>query len=81
MGLGCTISRVLRTVNLLYLGTRVLVLADISYLSRFWTQFEAWLSMQARDLPCSPTLPHDLPRPATLTHALSRSPTSSHDLP
>ena len=35
------------TVNLLYLGMRVLVLADISYLSRFWTQFEAWLSMQA----------------------------------
>ena len=33
-------------VNLLYLGLRVLALIDISYLSRFWTQFEAWLSMQ-----------------------------------
>ena len=26
---------------------RVLILMDISYLSRFWTQFEAWLAMQA----------------------------------
>ena len=26
----------LQNVNLLYLGMRVLVLADISYLSRFW---------------------------------------------
>ena len=37
----------LQNVNLLYLGMRVLVLMDISYLSRFWTQFEAWLSLQA----------------------------------
>ena len=36
----------LRNVNLLYLGTQVLVLLDLSYQSRFWTQFEAWLSMQ-----------------------------------
>ena len=33
-------------VNMLYLGTTVLILFDLSYLSRFWTQFEAWLSMQ-----------------------------------
>ena len=38
---------VLSSVNLLYLGCNVLCLVDISYLSRFWTQFEAWLSMQA----------------------------------
>ena len=34
-------------VNMLYLGTTVLILLDLSYVSRFWTQFEAWLSMQA----------------------------------
>ena len=39
-------KRMLSNVNLLYLGLRVLALIDISYLSRFWTQFEAWLSMQ-----------------------------------
>jgi hypothetical protein len=33
-------------VNMLYLGTTVLILFDLSYMSRFWTQFEAWLSMQ-----------------------------------
>merc|ERR1712050_341630 len=33
-------------INLLYLTTSVLILLDLSYLSRFWTQFEAWLSMQ-----------------------------------
>ena len=33
-------------VNMLYLGTTVLILYDLSYASRFWTQFEAWLSMQ-----------------------------------
>jgi len=33
-------------VNMLYLGTQVLILLDLSYVSRFWTQFEAWLSMQ-----------------------------------
>ena len=31
---------------MLYLGTSVLILLDLSYVSRFWTQFEAWLSMQ-----------------------------------
>jgi len=30
----------------LFLRSNVLILLDISYLSRFWTQFEAWLSMQ-----------------------------------
>ena len=36
----------LPSINLLYLGCTVLILMDLSYLSRFWTQFEAWLSMQ-----------------------------------
>ena len=36
----------LSSVNLLYLGGTVLLIVDMSYLSRFWTQFEAWLSMQ-----------------------------------
>jgi len=36
----------LENVNLLYLGLSVIILLDMSYLSRFWTQFEAWLSMQ-----------------------------------
>merc|ERR1719327_1200294 len=39
-------KRMISQVNLLYLGTSVLILLDLSYLSRFWTQFEAWLSMQ-----------------------------------
>jgi len=39
-------KRMLTEVNLLYLGTSVLILLDLSYLSRFWTQFEAWLAMQ-----------------------------------
>ena len=34
----------LRNINMLYLGVTVLILLDISYMSRFWTQFEAWLS-------------------------------------
>ena len=33
-------------VNVLYLSLRVLILLDLSYISRFWTQYEAWLSMQ-----------------------------------
>ena len=33
-------KRMLDQVNLLYLGTSVLVLVDLSYPSRFWTQFE-----------------------------------------
>jgi hypothetical protein len=36
----------LPNINLLYIGATVLVLLDRSYMSRFWTQFEAWLSMQ-----------------------------------
>jgi hypothetical protein len=36
----------LQNVNYLYLGCSVLILLDLSYLSRFWTQFEAWLSFQ-----------------------------------
>ena len=36
----------LRSVNALYLGGSVLILMDSAYLSKFWTQFEAWLSMQ-----------------------------------
>ena len=35
-----------REVNLLYLGASVLILLDLSYTSRFWTSYEAWLSMQ-----------------------------------
>jgi hypothetical protein len=31
---------------MLFLGTTVLILYDLSYASRFWTQFEAWLGMQ-----------------------------------
>lgn len=34
----------LTNVNMLYLGAAVLILLDRSYLSRFWTQFEGWLS-------------------------------------
>ena len=30
--------RMLREINLLYLGSTVLILLDLSYLSRFWTQ-------------------------------------------
>ena len=33
-------------INVLYLGLNVLILLDLSYLSRFWTQYEAWLSIQ-----------------------------------
>jgi len=36
----------LATVNLLFLGCRTLILLDRSYMSRFWTQFEAWLAMR-----------------------------------
>lgn len=32
--------------NLLFLGASVLLLVDISYLIRFWTQYEAWMSLQ-----------------------------------
>jgi len=33
-------------INLLYIGCSVLILQELSYMSRFWTQFEAWCSMQ-----------------------------------
>ena len=36
----------LKTVNTLYLGMEVLLVVDLTYAGRFWTQFEAWLSMQ-----------------------------------
>ena len=36
----------LHNVNLLYLGLSVHILCDASYISRFWTCMEAWLSMQ-----------------------------------
>ena len=36
----------LPNINILFLGASVLILLDYEYLSRFWTQFEAWLSMQ-----------------------------------
>ena len=39
-------KRMLKEVNRLYLGTTVLILLDLSYVSRFWTQFESWMSMQ-----------------------------------
>ena len=39
-------DQMLRTSNLLYLGMSVLILLDRQYQGRFWTQLEAWLSMQ-----------------------------------
>jgi len=39
-------SIMLPNINLLYLFCSVLILADLSYVSRFWTQFEAFLSMR-----------------------------------
>ena len=36
----------LPNINLLYLFCRVLILLDGSYMSRFWTQFEAFLSFR-----------------------------------
>ena len=38
-------AHMLRHSNLLYLAASVLVLADLSYLSRFWTLFECWLAL------------------------------------
>ncbi len=43
--------RMLRSVNLVYLGATVLILLDDDYMVRFWTSIEAWLSMQE----CCPT--------------------------
>jgi hypothetical protein len=39
-------ERTLRFVSLLFLGSSVLILCDRTYTTRFWTLFEAWLSMQ-----------------------------------
>ena len=39
-------SVMLPNINLLYLFCRVLILLDGSYMSRFWTQFEAFLSFR-----------------------------------
>ena len=39
-------KRMLKNCNMLYLGMKVLIVMDASYLSRFWTQFESWLSYQ-----------------------------------
>ena len=38
--------RMLSEMRMLYLGASVLLLVDLSCLSRFWTQLEAWLSLQ-----------------------------------
>ena len=39
-------DRMLPCVNLIYLSASVLAVIDQSYISRFWTQFEAWLGFQ-----------------------------------
>ena len=36
----------LRNIHNVYLGCSVLILLDDSYFGRFWTQFEAWMSMR-----------------------------------
>jgi len=36
----------LQHVNLLYIGMTVFILLELQYIGRFWTQFEAWLSLQ-----------------------------------
>lgn len=41
----------LANINMLYLSTRVLILYDLSYNSRFWTQFEAWVCPLDSNLP------------------------------
>jgi hypothetical protein len=43
---GAKFQWMLQNVNVLYVTMRVLILLDLSYVSRFWTQYEAWLSMQ-----------------------------------
>ncbi|KOO31756.1 trafficking protein particle complex 8 [Chrysochromulina tobinii] len=40
-------KEMLPNINLLYLTCSVLILMDRTYMSRFWTQFEAYLSMRA----------------------------------
>jgi hypothetical protein len=39
-------GRTLRFIALLFLGSLVLILCDRTYTTRFWTLFEAWISMQ-----------------------------------
>jgi len=39
-------ASMLPNINFLYIGTSVLILLDYTFLARFWTQFEAWLSFQ-----------------------------------
>lgn len=39
-------AEMLSNVNAIFIGMQVLVLLDMSYMSRFWTQTEAWMSMQ-----------------------------------
>ena len=39
-------DRMLEHANVLYLGCKVLILADKTYVSRFWTMFEAWVAMR-----------------------------------
>ena len=39
-------AEMLSNVNVIFLGMQVLILLDMSYVSRFWTQTEAWMSMQ-----------------------------------
>ena len=37
----------LPNINLIYLSAHVLIIMDSTYFARFWTLFEAWLSMQS----------------------------------
>ena len=39
-------DHMLTHANFLYLGCKVLIVADKSYVSRFWTMFEAWVAMR-----------------------------------
>jgi vacuolar protein 8 len=39
-------KRTLRFVAQLFLGSRVLILCDLTYMTRFWPLLEAWISMQ-----------------------------------
>ena len=39
-------QRTLRFISHLFLGSSILILCDRTYTTRFWTLFEAWLSMQ-----------------------------------
>ena len=39
-------AEMLSNINVIFIGMEVLILLDLSYMSRFWTQTEAWMSMQ-----------------------------------